>query len=80
MKIVVLRLQSRVLENPEVYLFTRSLISDIGTLGYLTQTYDHLTPYLKGFHLTIDGWRPDIDDYGCKVSIERLKSAKVTES
>ena len=80
MKIIVLRFQAQVLENPEVDLCTHSLISDIGTLGYLTQTYDHLTPYLKGFHLTIYGWLPDRDGYGCKVATARLKSEKVTEA
>ena len=65
MKIVVLRLQARGLENPEGDLFNHSLISDIGTLGYLTQTYDHLTPYLKGY--------PNIMDYGWKVATSRIK-------
>ena len=55
MKNVVLRLQARVLEKSEVDLCTNYIISDRGTLGYRTQIYDPLTPYLKGFHITIYG-------------------------
>ena len=60
----MLRLQAQVIENPEVYLCTHSIISDIGKLVYGTQTYDPLTTYLKGLYLTIDGWRPDRDING----------------
>jgi hypothetical protein len=28
-----------------------------GFLQYVTQTYSGMTPYIIGFHLTIDGWR-----------------------
>jgi hypothetical protein len=28
-----------------------------GFLQYITQTYSGMTPYIIGFHLTIDGWR-----------------------
>ena len=36
----VLRLQAKVLENPEVDLCTHSIMSYIRTLRYGTQTYD----------------------------------------
>ena len=55
-------------------------MSDRGTLGYGTQTYDPLTPYFKGLHITIDGWRPDRYSDGCKVATSRPKSAKLTEA
>jgi hypothetical protein len=29
-----------------------------GSLVYLQRTYPAITPYVKGFHLTIDAWRP----------------------
>jgi hypothetical protein len=40
--------------------------SDRGFLNYVTQAYPALVPYLKGIHLTIDGWRPDRNDQGWK--------------
>ena len=30
-----------------------------GFLQYITRTYPNITPYMKGLHLTFDGWRPD---------------------
>ena len=68
----MLRLQAQVIENPEVYLCTHSIISDIGTLVYGTQTYDPLTTYLKGLYLTIYGCSPTIYDDGWKVATARL--------
>ena len=65
MKRIVLRLQAQVLENPEVDLCTHYFMSYRGTLRYGTQTYDHLTPYLKGY--------PNIMDYGWKVATSRIK-------
>jgi hypothetical protein len=38
-----------------------------GSLVYLQRTYPAITPYVKGFHLTIDGWRPNRDDEGWKI-------------
>jgi len=35
-----------------------------GFLQYLTKTYPSVTPYLKGIHLSVDGWRPDRDRDG----------------
>lgn len=35
-----------------------------GSLVYLQRTYPAITPYIKGYHLTIDGWRPDRDSEG----------------
>ena len=55
-------------------------MSERGTLGYGTQTYDPLNPYLNDLHLTIDGWRAERDDDGWKVETARPKSAKVAES
>ena len=31
-------------------------------LIYVSRTFRWMTPYLKGLHLTIDGWRPGRDD------------------
>jgi hypothetical protein len=37
-----------------------------GFLNYVAQTYDWLTPYMIGLHMTIDGWRPGRDSEGWK--------------
>lgn len=42
----------------------KTLESYRGSLVYLQRTYPAITPYVKGFHLTIDGWRPDRDEEG----------------
>jgi hypothetical protein len=38
-----------------------------GSLVYLQRTYPSITPYVKGFHLTIDGWREDRNAEGWKI-------------
>ena len=35
-----------------------ALRSDRGFLVYVSRTYPSMVPYLKGFHLTIESWRP----------------------
>jgi len=42
----------------------KTLDSFRGSLVYLQRTYPAITPYVKGYHLTIDGWRPDRDEEG----------------
>jgi len=37
-----------------------------GFLIYTTRTYPEMTPYLKGIHLTLDGWRANRDSDGWK--------------
>jgi hypothetical protein len=41
--------------------------SDLGFLIYVSRTFPSMKPYLKGFHLTLHGWRPDRDEEGWKV-------------
>ena len=53
-------------ENASESLNTKELFSDRGFLVYVTRTYGDLTPYLKGIHLKIDGWRKDRDSQGWK--------------
>eukprot|EP00956_Cyclotella_meneghiniana_P033568 scaffold97112_cov54-Cyclotella_meneghiniana.AAC.1 len=38
-----------------------------GFLIYVSRTYPWMPPYLKGLHLTIDGWRPGRDEEGFKL-------------
>ena len=37
-----------------------------GFCVYASMTYDFMQPFLKGMHLTADGWRPDRDAEGWK--------------
>lgn len=39
-----------------------------GYVGYVSQTYPIMATYLKGLHLTIDGWRDGRDDEGWKLA------------
>ena len=50
--------------DPE--LCTETLISHRGFLIYVARTYDVFTTYLKGIHLTIDGWRKNCNAEGWK--------------
>jgi hypothetical protein len=45
-----------------------------GSLIYVQQTYPAFTPYLKGYHLTIDSWRPDRDREGWRLPRAQLSS------
>jgi len=47
---------------------TKTLLSERGFLIYVSRTYKAITPFLKGLHLTIDGWRKDRDEEGWKVA------------
>ncbi len=42
-------------------LHRKSLESTRGFLNHLARTYPVITPFLKGFHLTLDGWRGNRD-------------------
>jgi hypothetical protein len=42
----------------------KPLESHRGFLVYVTRTYPAAVPYLKGIHLTLDGWRPGRDEDG----------------
>jgi len=50
-----------------------------GFLQYLTKTYPSVTPYLKGIHLSVDGWRPDRDADGWRTGKGSKLSVKVVE-
>ena len=48
-----------------------------GFLVYVSRTYKWMVPYLKGIHLTIDGWRPDQDHDGYRMARDDEISASV---
>jgi hypothetical protein len=45
----------------------KQLEKDTGFLVHVFMTYENLRPYLKGFYLTLNGWRFDRDDEGWKL-------------
>ena len=48
-----------------------------GFLVYVSSTYRNMTPYLKGFHLTLYSLRPYRDEEGWRLRGEALKMAEV---
>ena len=48
-------------------LLRQRLLEIRGFLNYVVRTYPWMNPYLKGLHLTIDGWREDRNSGGWKV-------------
>ncbi len=66
MKTCVEDLQQMIDADPDQ--MVRSRLEEIrGFLIYAARTYNWLNPYLKGLHLTIDGWRPDRDAEGYRI-------------
>ena len=54
----------------------KELERDRGFLVHLSMLYPSFTPYLKGFHLSLESWRPDRDKDGWKLPVNdwiRLK-------
>ena len=52
----------------------KTLESYRGSLVYVQRTYPAITPYLKGFHPTIDSWRPDRDKEGWRLPNSQPRS------
>ena len=48
-----------------------------GFLVYLSRTYDPITPYLKGIHLSLDSWRKNRDKDGWKMKPHGSQNGKV---
>jgi hypothetical protein len=48
------------------WLLRKDLERRRGFLLYVTRTFPAMVPYLKGFHLTIDGWRKNRNEDGWK--------------
>jgi hypothetical protein len=54
------------MEADDGWLDRKALERRRGFLLYVTRTYPSMVPYLKDFHLTIDGWRKGRDSEGWK--------------
>ena len=50
--------------------------SDLGFLIYVSRTFPSMKPYLKGFHLTLHGWRPNRDEEGWKIADRQVELAR----
>ena len=62
----ILRKWEAALTATSPQLLHKELLSDRGFLVYVTRTYPAMSPYLKGFHLTIEMWRGGRDADGWK--------------
>ena len=59
-----------------------------GFLNHLTMTFDDMTPFLKGFYLTLNSWRPKRDSHDWKMTdktwmkclVAQLEKGTITES
>lgn len=47
-----------------------------GFLLYVMRTYPALVPYIKGMHLTLDGWQKGRDDEGWKIVGRKAREAQ----
>ena len=54
--------------NPASRVPRQRLLEIRGFLNYVVRTYPWLNPYLKGLHLTIDGWREGREEGGWKAT------------
>ena len=59
------------LEEDESAMPRKRLEQIRGFLIYVGRTYRWMNPYLKGIHLTIDGWRLDRDEDGYRIKRQR---------
>jgi hypothetical protein len=50
----------------DVWLEKKTLERDVGFLVHVFMTYSNLRPFLKGFYLTLNGWRSDRNKEGWK--------------
>ena len=64
----------------------KPLESERGFLVHLAMTYTCINPFLKGFHLTLDSWRPNRKENGWKMSpaewgayVERIEDPELKE-
>ena len=51
----------------------KQLEKETGFLNHLAMTFDTITPFLKGFYLTLNSWRDGRDDRDWKVTSKQWK-------
>lgn len=78
--------QDRLSQGGEgVQLNRKQLERDRGFLNYVVQTFPCMTPYLIGYHMTIDSWRPGRDEEGWRQAepsegVAAFEEARMEES
>ncbi|KAL7490524.1 hypothetical protein ACHAWT_000141, partial [Skeletonema menzelii] len=70
---------AQMLEEDETALPRKALEKARGFLIYVGRTYRWMNPYLKGLHLTIDGWRPDRDEEGYRIKEKRNRGREIED-
>ena len=68
-----LLLRIREQEDRRPALDRKKLEKETGFLNHLAMTFEVVTPFLKGFYLTLNSWRSQRDDGDWKVSDKRWK-------
>jgi hypothetical protein len=63
-------------DESKAWLKYKRLESGCGFLLYVRRTYPSMMPYLKGFHLTLDGWRRGRDNDGWKYLSQKAREAQ----
>ena len=69
-KAIIENLSRQISEEPDgrPSLNRKELERQTGFLNHLTMTFDDMTPFLKGFYLTLNSWRPKRDANDWKMS------------
>jgi hypothetical protein len=71
----MIKLTSDECRDNEEWLERKMLERRRGFLLYVTRTFPSMVPYLKGFHLTLDGWRGGRNDDGWKYLSKEVREA-----
>ena len=69
-KLILSKWHSRIVLSGKTKVNYKELESDLGFLVHLSMTYSDMKPFLKGFYSTLNGWRPDRDEKGWKLSFK----------
>ncbi len=67
-KSIVQRLQTTLTQTD--FLHHKTLEQHRGFLVHLQRVFPVIAPYLKGIHLTLDGWRANRDDEGWRMALD----------
>ena len=69
-KLILRKWHNRIILSGGTKVNYKELESDLGYLVHLSMSYSNMKPFLKGFYSTLNGWRPDRDEKGWKLSFK----------
>ena len=72
------RIREELTSSTDQMVDRKQLERDRGFLIYVSRTYKDMTPYLQGFHLTLDSWRSGRDAEGWRVHNSFLSEMAAT--